>query len=347
MFQTKKSFGFVVLLFLSSFLVAQNVSIRNLSLSFSRTETSSTGETFNMFGSIFFQNSPYLFSFNTITPVKQTTFLNTDGAFCYIDNELFDYSEGEETLSQTLNDFKTWFKSDVGLQEQGYYVVNCKVQDDYIVSDWIFDNMSFKPYGKITVYSDKNFVFNKLIMYSQNEELLAITTLSDFEKLDSIYIPKKIITQNYKDNKIILTTTLVFSDIRLNQNDNQTKKKIKEINNQLGDTLLVTIPQSRETKNSKVTKNIASVPQEKEINVSSFSIFANVGFSFYKKFITEQDNSDCAYSPSCSVYMAQSIKEYGIVGFIKGLERLRRCTSIEHQRDLYPLKENKHYDPLD
>ncbi len=55
---------------------------------------------------------------------------------------------------------------------------------------------------------------------------------------------------------------------------------------------------------------------------------------FYKKYISSQDAGSCPYSPSCSIYTHQAIKEYGVfLGLIKGFDRLSRCN--RHQNDHY------------
>ncbi len=45
---------------------------------------------------------------------------------------------------------------------------------------------------------------------------------------------------------------------------------------------------------------------------------------FYHRFISPNDYSHCPFNPTCSHFMFQSIKEFGIVGIIMGTDRLMR-----------------------
>ena len=47
---------------------------------------------------------------------------------------------------------------------------------------------------------------------------------------------------------------------------------------------------------------------------------------FYKKCMSPLMPSVCIYHPSCSTYMLESIKEYGLKGVFVGLKRLLSCT---------------------
>lgn len=59
------------------------------------------------------------------------------------------------------------------------------------------------------------------------------------------------------------------------------------------------------------------------INLKSLMIFSIL---LYQRFAPEPMRASCLYIPSCSEYMILAIKKYGCVkGFIKGVNRLRRC----------------------
>ncbi len=66
--------------------------------------------------------------------------------------------------------------------------------------------------------------------------------------------------------------------------------------------------------------------------------------TFYSKFISSQDHSDCPFYPSCSAYMFESVRNYGLIpGLIKGLDRLSRCN--KNQLYMFELThENKMID---
>lgn len=54
---------------------------------------------------------------------------------------------------------------------------------------------------------------------------------------------------------------------------------------------------------------------------------------FYKKYISSQDYGSCPYSPSCSVYSHNAVKEHGLfVGFIMSFDRLSRCNRNNENR---------------
>lgn len=340
MFHNKKLLITLLIFLAGNVMFSQSKSIRTLKISFQRTETSMQGETASMSGFIFYQANPYIFLFNTQEPVQQVTYINSDGAYFLAEDVLYDYTEGTDPLNQTCIDFLTWFKNDLGLSEQGYKVASCTKEDDYIVSTWLYAKVSVHPYDKIIVYSDKNGVFHKLMMYTQNDELFAETTLSDFDTRDGIFYPKRIQTTSYSNGKPYIHTTLLFTDVEINHamGTDPTpapEGKTKEVHN----SIQKTIP--------SLSYLTANSPALRNYQVSEVSIITNIGFSFYKRYITAQDNSACPFTPSCSQYMREAVQKHGVLGIIMGIERLRRCTAEEHSRDLYLLTDDyKHLDPV-
>lgn len=318
---------------------SQTKSIRSMRLNFQRTETSSENESAVMSGFVFFQANPFIFSFNTTYPVEQITYLNSDGAFFITEDTLYEYSQGEDILFQTCTDFLTWFKNDLGLSEQGYSIIECKKEDNMIKSTWVYKKAGIHPYEKIEVFSDPRGRFSKLLMYAKEDELFAQTQLSDFTLLDGIYFPGKIVTQSYQNGSIYITTELIFSNVEINF----TMGTGQIVLEQTGNNIEVKSSLIQEDSANNYAK--AKTPDSKTYTVSSAAIITNLGFKFYKSFITSQDNSNCPFTPSCSQYMKESIQKYGIFGVIKGLERLKRCTNDEHSRNLYPTDSNsKHVD---
>ncbi len=61
---------------------------------------------------------------------------------------------------------------------------------------------------------------------------------------------------------------------------------------------------------------------------------------FYKKCMSPLMPSVCIYHPSCSTYMLDCIKEYGVKGVIRGLKRLLRC-SPRHDGGYDPVPVNR------
>ncbi len=73
-------------------------------------------------------------------------------------------------------------------------------------------------------------------------------------------------------------------------------------------------------------------------NKSEFDLLFSGLFLTYKAFFSSQDISDCAFTPSCSVYALQAIKKQGpIIGLINFCDRFSRCNGLN--------SEHYHYDP--
>jgi putative component of membrane protein insertase Oxa1/YidC/SpoIIIJ protein YidD len=76
---------------------------------------------------------------------------------------------------------------------------------------------------------------------------------------------------------------------------------------------------------------------EDSLNNDSSGTYRILGF--YKQFVSSQDDSECPFFPSCSVYMAVSVRKQGIIlGLINGLDRLIRCSGSQDNR--FVLTEN-------
>ena len=71
-------------------------------------------------------------------------------------------------------------------------------------------------------------------------------------------------------------------------------------------------------------------------------------FLLYKEFISSQDVDACVFTPSCSVYAMESIKEYGVfIGICSAIDRLTRCHGFT--AGYYPINPDTHknYDPVE
>ncbi|MBL0764396.1 membrane protein insertion efficiency factor YidD [Marivirga atlantica] len=56
-------------------------------------------------------------------------------------------------------------------------------------------------------------------------------------------------------------------------------------------------------------------------------------FLFYKEFISSQDSQSCSFTPSCSEYALQAVKQQGIFkGMLNGFDRLSRCNSLSPEK---------------
>lgn len=50
---------------------------------------------------------------------------------------------------------------------------------------------------------------------------------------------------------------------------------------------------------------------------------------FYQKFISPGIGKHCIYTPTCSKYTIEAIKEYGVIrGCIMGFKRILRCNPL-------------------
>lgn len=79
-------------------------------------------------------------------------------------------------------------------------------------------------------------------------------------------------------------------------------------------------------------------------NEASF-IFSAL-FVMYKEFISSQDIDACVFTPSCSVYAVESIKQKGIVtGYFSAIDRLTRCNPGHKDLPIDP-ETGKYYDPV-
>ncbi len=70
-------------------------------------------------------------------------------------------------------------------------------------------------------------------------------------------------------------------------------------------------------------------------------------FIGYKKFLSSQDSESCIFTPSCSVYALESIKNQGIfLGSLNALDRLSRCNPFNYSAYKIDSKTNRLSDPV-
>ena len=83
-------------------------------------------------------------------------------------------------------------------------------------------------------------------------------------------------------------------------------------------------------------------------NTNEIQLLFSGLFLFYKNFISSQDGSSCAFTPSCSEYGMIAVKKQGvIIGVINTFDRLTRCNGFNP--DKYPIHSETHlfYDPVE
>lgn len=328
--------------------IAASRNITSLKLDFLRTEEIlSTGEQSPMTGTIIYNKNPFVFIFQVKTPVVQTLYINEQSAYIFDNNTIYDAFENKDFLEQTCTDFLNWFKSDYGISESSFKPGDRWLEQNYVATQWDCYNFENQPLNKIIVYSDAAGRFKRLKMYvnsdSLTDALVTDTSLYDFTTSQGYSYPTTIISDSYDNGEPFLETTLVFSNVSfiLSDNDLQTVEKLVQDSN----AVLCEYPVKDISESSTLITPL--VPQAVSYKVSIPSVLVGASYKFYKKFITSQDMSNCPFYPSCSQFMLEAVSSNGVFGFFQGLERLKRCTATEHQRDQYPtLSNGKHYDPV-
>lgn len=83
-------------------------------------------------------------------------------------------------------------------------------------------------------------------------------------------------------------------------------------------------------------------------STNEIDITVSALFLFYKTFISSQDMPTCIFTPSCSEYTVQSMRENGIfIGWLSSFDRLSRCHGLVKPSDYYyDIKKNRFYDPV-
>lgn len=63
-------------------------------------------------------------------------------------------------------------------------------------------------------------------------------------------------------------------------------------------------------------------------------LLLSASFLGYKKLFSSQDVDACVFTPTCSVYMMETIRKNGIIiGFFDGLDRLQRCHLLANEHN--------------
>lgn len=313
--------------------------VSNLHLFVERSIEDSTGEKVVLKGVMYYDAFPYSFLFEIREPENQIVYADGNDCF-FIDNKsntVIDFSDGKSFVDQTANDTLNWFKADFGLSETDYKIVVSVPSGNETFSVWKYEGQNSNPIKNVHTYSDTNGKITRLKMYLENKELFADTKVMDYEFKNGFSYPRTIETKSYKDNKFIQTTILSFSNVQFAFNS-KIIEKYKTFSK----------PQFVE-RFSEITKNNekSNISNLDSSNTSITGIIFSGGFWIYKKLITSQDLTNCSFYPTCSQYMLEAVKKNGVFGIFQGIERLNRCTSVEHRRNLYPLtKTGAQYDPV-
>ena len=325
---------------------AASRNITSLKLDFFRTEELlETGQQSTLSGRIIYNKNPFVFIFQINKPSEQTMYLNEENAYIIKNNILYEISENKEFLEQTCKDFLTWFKSDYGLS-QAYFKPSPNdrwLEGNYVLSQWDCYNFENQPLSKIIVYTDSLGRFKRLKMYVDETTLVTDTSLYEFEAAQGYSYPTSVISTSYDQGKAFLETSLGFSNVSfsLSQEDLSLVEKL------LKEDKYCNCEYPVKDLSDQYAVRTALIPAAESYRVSIPSVLVSGSFKFYKKFITSQDMSNCPFYPSCSQFMLDAVSANGVFGFFQGIERLKRCTSTEHKRNMYEtLSNGKHYDPV-
>ena len=72
-----------------------------------------------------------------------------------------------------------------------------------------------------------------------------------------------------------------------------------------------------------------------------------VFFLFYKSFLSSQDNQNCSFTPSCSVYCLHAIQERGVTtGLMSAFDRLSRCNYLSPENYQIDYTTGRLIDPV-
>ena len=306
--------------------------ITSLKLDFLRTEEAlENNQTASMSGTIIYNKKPFVFIFKLKTPVEQTLYLNDEN------------TEYKDFLLQTCIDFLNWFKSDYGLAESNFKSADRWLDDNEIITQWDCYKYENQPLDKVLVWSDSEGRFTKLRMYVSGNVLITETNLSGFKNDGGIPYPSTITSISYNEDVPFMKTELKLMNVSfvLSQED------ILTINNLTDEASNNPVEFPKYDRTNTLAITTLQTPAQASYKVSIPVVITDASFSFYKKFITSQDMSNCPFYPSCSQFMLEAVSANGLFGFFQGLDRLKRCTATEHKRGLYPtLSNGKHYDPV-
>jgi putative component of membrane protein insertase Oxa1/YidC/SpoIIIJ protein YidD len=83
-------------------------------------------------------------------------------------------------------------------------------------------------------------------------------------------------------------------------------------------------------------------------NRNELTFIFSGAFFLYKEIISSQDIDACVFTPSCSVYAIESIKQIGgIKGYFITIDRLTRCNPLPKKDMPVDLQTGKYYDPVE
>ncbi len=300
-------------------------------------------EASSLYCAISWQAQPFRCVYQILQDEGQIVFC-TDRLCLVFDAEKQAWIEQKESLEiiqQIAMDISNWFNADLGLGASGFESIKSYMEQGQLHSLW--ENRGKIPNPILRVESIyENGHFTSLRMLLADYSLFAHSLLTDYAYCQGRAYPQIIVTENYGEGRMILRKELRLSEVQLDYFEGLPEHiPLPE----LGPTTIVQKPQNREFS--------LPLPEKTSLHSSTASTDSNLALvilgahSVYKRFISNQDMSNCPYTPSCSQYMLEAVKKNGPLGFVQGYERLKRCTAHEHGRNLYIKAANgKNFDPV-
>jgi hypothetical protein len=81
---------------------------------------------------------------------------------------------------------------------------------------------------------------------------------------------------------------------------------------------------------------------------NEFTFIFSAAFVIYKEVLSSQDIDACVFTPSCSVYAIESIKQEGVIkGYLNAIDRLTRCHPGRKSDVPVDAVTGKYFDPVE
>jgi uncharacterized protein len=101
----------------------------------------------------------------------------------------------------------------------------------------------------------------------------------------------------------------------------------------------------RDVMNNDSPKTVYAIARDNHNEIQF--VFSGL-FLFYKTFISSQDMQRCTFTPSCSEYAIQAVKQQGvIIGILNAFDRLSRCNGLSPEEYYIDEQTHKFKDPLE
>lgn len=125
---------------------------------------------------------------------------------------LVDFSVFNLVLSGKLNYF--------GLDKTQYQLVGVKKEGEMVISEWALPVEMGSDFGKMLVSQKDNKLYG-MVSLDPEGEVLSKQFFTEYEKVDDVMFPSKLIQLNYKAGKAVDKKITTFRNIKLNAESNE------------------------------------------------------------------------------------------------------------------------------